>query len=78
MKINTNFQINNTSSKFNINFEKNNTKFKVMTLVKSFIDLASMAKGLIDKNQQPSVKQELKDCFLRKLTRFINSYILAF
>ena len=68
MKINTNFQINNTSSKFNINFEKNNTKFKVITLVKSFID----------KNQQPSVKQELKDCFLRKLTRFINSYILAF
>ena len=54
MKINANFQINNTSSKININFEKNNTKFKVITLVKSFIDLASMAKGLIDKNQQPN------------------------
>ena len=27
-------------------------------IVKSFIDLANMAKGLINENQQPSVQQE--------------------
>ena len=34
-------------------------------IVKSFIDLANVAKGLMDENQQPSVQQELefsKDC----------------
>ena len=29
-------------------------------IVKSFIDLANMTKGLIDENQQPSVQQELE------------------
>ena len=29
-------------------------------IVKSFIDLANMAKGLMDKNQQPYIQQELK------------------
>ena len=29
-------------------------------IVKSFIDLANMAKGLMDKNHQPSVQQELE------------------
>ena len=31
--------------------------------VKSYIDLAKMAKGLIDENQQPSVQQELERLF---------------
>ena len=34
-------------------------------VVKSFIDLVNMAKGLLDENQQPSVQQELKKLFLR-------------
>ena len=33
-------------------------------LAKSFIDLFDMTKGLMDDNQQPYVKQELKDRFL--------------
>ena len=32
-------------------------------IVKSFIDLANMAKGIIDENQQPSVQQELERLF---------------
>ena len=32
-------------------------------IVKSFIDLANMAKGLMDENQQPSVQQELERLF---------------
>ena len=32
-------------------------------IVKSFIDLANMAKGLVDENQQPSVQQELERLF---------------
>ena len=32
-------------------------------IVKSFIDLANMAKGLMDENQQPSVQQELQRLF---------------
>ena len=32
-------------------------------IVKSFIDLAKMAKGLVDENQQPSVQQELERLF---------------
>ena len=31
--------------------------------VKSFIDLANMAKGLIDENQQPSAQQGLERMF---------------
>ena len=31
-------------------------------MVKSFIDLANMVKGLMDENQQPSVQQELEKC----------------
>ena len=31
--------------------------------VKSFIDFAVMAKGLMDKDQQPSVQQELEKLF---------------
>ena len=32
-------------------------------IVKSFIDLASMAKGLMDENQQPSVQRDLERLF---------------
>ena len=32
-------------------------------IVKSFIDLANMAKGLMDKNQQPFVRQVLERLF---------------
>ena len=31
--------------------------------VKSFIDLANMAKGLMDENQQPSVQESLERMF---------------
>ena len=33
-------------------------------IVKSFIDLANMAKGLMNGNQQPSAQQELERLFL--------------
>ena len=32
-------------------------------IVKSFVDLANMAKGMMDKNQQQSVHQELERLF---------------
>ena len=35
-------------------------------IVKPFIDLGNMAKGLMDENQQPSVQQELKRLLLIK------------
>ena len=39
-----------------------NTKNTPKRIVKSFIDLANMTKGLMDENQEPSVQQELEKC----------------
>ena len=36
-----------------------NIEYDPKEVVKSFIDLVNMAKGLLDENQQPSVQQEL-------------------
>ena len=40
-----------------------NSKNDPKETVKSFTDLANMAKGLMDENQQPSVQQELERLF---------------
>ena len=40
-----------------------NSKNASKEMVKSFIDLANMVKGLMDENQQPSVQQELEKLF---------------
>ena len=37
--------------------------------MKSFTDLANMAKGLIGENQQPSVQKELEKLFLSRTGR---------
>ena len=38
-------------------------------MMKSFTDLANMAKGLIGENQQPSVQKELEKLFLSRTGR---------
>ena len=40
-----------------------NTKNGPKEIVKPFIDLANMTKGLMDENQQTSVQQELERLF---------------